>query len=112
MVDGEQGCFRTGKGCEDQIFTLKQIGEKTREKKCRVSAGFTNLEKAYDRVNKKALLQVQRMYDVGGELLNGIKSMYFNSLSCVRVKGSESECFKIDNGVSEACIMSPWLINV
>ena len=29
----------------------------------------------YDRVNRKALWQVLRMYDVGGKLLNGIKSM-------------------------------------
>ena len=34
------------------------------------------------------------MYDVGGKLLNGIKSMYINSLAWARVKGGESECFR------------------
>ena len=34
------------------------------------------METAYDRVNREALWQVLRMYDVGGKLLNGIKSMY------------------------------------
>ena len=48
-----------------------------------------DLEKAYDRVNREALRQVLRMYDVGGKLLNGIKNMYVNSLACVRVKGSD-----------------------
>ena len=43
--------------------------------------GFMNLEKAYDRVNREELRQVLRMYDVGGKLLNGIKSMYDNSLT-------------------------------
>ena len=52
------------------------------------------------------------MYDAGGKLLNGIKSMYVNSLPCVRVKGGESQCFKIDSGVRQGCIMSPWLFNV
>ena len=42
-------------GCVDQIFTLKQIGEKAREKKCSVYVGFIDLEKAYDRVNREAL---------------------------------------------------------
>ena len=42
----------------DQIFTLKQISEKAREKKCRVYMGFIDLEKAYNRVNRKALWQV------------------------------------------------------
>ena len=44
----------------------------------------------YDRVNREALWQALRMYDVGGKLLNGIKSIYSNSLACVRVKEVES----------------------
>ena len=38
--------------------------------------------------------------------------MYVNSLACVRVKGGESECFRINNGVRKGCIVSPWLFNV
>ena len=52
------------------------------------------------------------MYDVSGKLLNGIKTMYVNSLLCVRVKGCESECFRIDSGVRQVCIMCPWIFNV
>ena len=67
------------------MFTLKQIGEKARKKKkCKVYVGFMDLEKAYDRVKREALWQVLRMLDVGGKLLNGIKSMYVNSLACVQ----------------------------
>ena len=33
LTDDEQGVFRAGRGCVDQIFTLKQICEKAREKK-------------------------------------------------------------------------------
>ena len=33
LIDDEQGGFIKGRGCVDQIFTLKQIGEKAREKK-------------------------------------------------------------------------------
>ena len=61
--------------------------------------GFMGLEKTYDSVNREALWQVLKMYHVCGKLLNGIKSIYVNSLACVRVKGCESECFRIDSGV-------------
>ena len=44
----------------------------------------------YYMVNREALWQVLRMYDVGGKLLNGIKSIYVNSLICIRVK--EGKC--------------------
>ena len=57
--------------------------------------GFMDLEKGYDRINREELWQVLRMYDVGGKLLNGIKSMYvYNS------------------GVRQGCTMSPWLYSV
>ena len=74
--------------------------------------GFIDLEKVYDRVNRKALLQVLRMYDVGGKLLSGIKSMYVDSSACVRVKVGQSDQFRIDSGVRQGCIMSLWLFNV
>ena len=38
--------------------------------------------------------------------------MLIVNLACVRVKGGESKWFRIDNGVIQSCIMSPWLFNV
>ena len=73
--------------------------------------GFMDLEKAYNRVNREVLYQVMRMYDVGGKLLNSIKSMHVNSLAFIRIKGGESEYFSIDSDVRQGCIMSPWLFN-
>ena len=90
MANEEQEAFRAGKLCIDKILTIKQMCKKAWEKKRRVYAGFMNLEKVYDRVNRESLWQVLRMYDVGGKLLNRIKSMYVNSLAYVRVKGIES----------------------
>ena len=54
--------------------------------------GFIHLEKAYNRVT---LWQVLRMYDGGGKLLSGIKSMYDNSSACIKSKGDMSEWFRI-----------------
>ena len=36
LIDDEQGGCRAGRGFVDEIFTLKQIGEKAREKNCSV----------------------------------------------------------------------------
>ena len=69
------------------MFTLKQICEKAREKKCRVYVGFIDLEKGCNRVNEEALCQVLRVYDIGDELLSGVESMYVDGSTCVRVKG-------------------------
>ena len=48
--------------------------------------GFIHLENAYDRVNKEALWQVLRMYDLGSKRFSGIKSMYVDSSAYVRVR--------------------------
>ena len=112
MIDDEQGVFKARRVCVDQILTLKQTGEKAQKKKCRVYEGFIDLEKEYNRINSEALWQVLRMYDVGGKLLIGIKSMYIDSSACVKVKVGESEQFRIDSGVRQGCIVSPWLFNV
>ena len=47
--------------CVDQSLTLKQIGEKAREKKLCVYVGFMDLDKGYDNVHREALWQVLRM---------------------------------------------------
>ena len=38
------------------------------------------------------------MYDVGGKLLRGVKSMYVYSLAYATVKRGESEWFRIYSG--------------
>ena len=59
------------------------------------------MKKAYVRVKREALWQVLRMYDVGGKLLSGINNMYVDILDYVRVKGGESDRFRIDSLVKQ-----------
>ena len=47
------------------IFRFLGFCEKPLEKKRRVYVDFMDVEKAYGRVNREALWQVLRMYDVG-----------------------------------------------
>ena len=44
---------------------------------------LVDLQIVHGRVNREAVWEVLRMYDVGGKLLNGTKSMYVNSLAFV-----------------------------
>ena len=74
--------------------------------------GFINLEKVYDRVKWMALFQVLRKYEVGGKLVNGIKTMYVNSLACIRIVEDVSGCFRIKSGVRQGFIISSWLLNM
>ncbi len=48
MWEDEQGDFRKGRGCADQIFAVKILVEKYLERDRKLSAAFMDLEKAYD----------------------------------------------------------------
>ena len=77
-----KGALEQGEGCVDQIFTLKQIGDKAREKNA-VYVCFIDLEKVYDRVNREALWQVLRMYEMKKILINCLESLCDRCRSCV-----------------------------
>ncbi len=49
------------------------------EKDRKLFAAFMDLEKAYDRVDRKRLWDTLRMYGVGGKLFDGINSLYENT---------------------------------
>ena len=93
QIGEEQSGFRKGRSCSDQIFVLRQLCEKMKEKGKKVWIAFMDLEKAYDRVDREALWQVLRIYGIGGRVLRGIMSFYVEGRACVRVGGEISESF-------------------
>ena len=112
LVSEEQCGFRGGRGCIDQIFSVRQVVEKYLEKDRKLYIAFMDLEKAYDRVDRGALWEVLSAYGVRGKLLQAVKSFYAGSKACVRVGGETSDWFEIEVGVKQGCVMSPWLFNV
>src|ERR1044072_6341760 len=71
-----------------------------------------DLEKAYDRVCRRKLVEVLKEGGVRGRLLNAVKSFYENCRARVRVKRELTEWFKMGVGLRQGYVMSPWLFNV
>ena len=111
LEDG-QCSFRPGCSTTDQIFTLKQIFEKSWGYGKDLFACFVNLEKAYDRVPRDKLWKVLQEYGVNGQLLQAIKSFYCRPEVCVRVNGKHSKPFQVGVGLRQGCVLSPLLFIV
>ena len=109
LEDGQCG-FRPGCSTTDQIFTLKQIFEKSWEYGKDLFACFVDLEKAYDGVPWDKLWKVLQEYDVNGQLLRAIKSFYCRPEVCVRVNGKQSKPIHVGVGLRQGCILSPLLL--
>lgn len=62
IIGEEQGAFLEGRGCIDQIHTVRMIAEKYIGRRKRLYAAFMVLEKAYDTVDRKALWDVLQLF--------------------------------------------------
>ena len=111
-VMDEQGGFRSGRGCIDQIFAVKRIVEKTIEKDKKVYMAFVDLEKAHDIVSREKLWKVLDEYGVKGKLLRAIQALYEDGKAREKVGGLESELFGVHRGVRRGCTLSPGHFNV
>ena len=111
LKDGLCG-FLPGRSTTDQIFTLKQIFEKSWEYGKDLFACFADLEKAYGRVPRDKLWKILQEYDVNSQLLHAIKSFYCRPKVCVRVNGRQSKPFHVGVGLRQGCVLSPLLFIV
>ena len=96
--------FRPGRSTTDQVFTLKQIAEKSWEHGKYHFACFVDFKKAYDRVPRDKLWKVLQEYGVDRQLLRAIKSFYCRPEVCVRVNGKQSEPFHESVGLRQGCV--------
>ncbi|XP_030754536.1 uncharacterized protein LOC115881259 [Sitophilus oryzae] len=78
----EQGGFRAGRSCTDNIFVLQQIIEKRRARNLDTHLVFIDLEKAYDTVPLKKLFENLVEANVSKTYINAIWNMYKNPKSC------------------------------
>ena len=64
MLGDIQGGFRKGRRREDDLFMLERMIEMVKVRKECLMVAFIDMEKAYDRVNRKKLFEVMRGYGV------------------------------------------------
>lgn len=109
LLDENQCGFRPMRGCQDQIFCMRQIIEKSYEKNKDLFMCFVDLEKAYDRVPREKLFSVLSEYNINEGLLRAIQGMYKNSRAAVRIDGRISDWFNVATGLKQGCPLSPLL---
>ena len=101
VIGMDQCGFRKGRRYVDQIFVVKPLCEKFLARGKEVYFAFMNLEKAYDRVGRRALWQVVILYGVVGKLLRAMQSLYNDNRMCVKVGWEEGEGFESKVGLRQ-----------
>ena len=101
-----QAGFRSGRSCNDQIFTLRQILETVTAGRNPTIFNFIDFRKAVDSVHRPALWKILWMYGFPEEIISILQNLYQDSKCAVRTNGDTSEWFNVQTGVRQGCILS------
>ncbi|BHF81512.1 hypothetical protein SprV_0802464300 [Sparganum proliferum] len=106
-----QAGFRAGRGCADQIFTLRRILEFRHSYQQPTAVCFVDFAAAFDSVHRESLWQIMALDGVPAKIIAMIKAYYRSTTARVLVRNNLSQPFGIRSGVRQGCILSPILFN-
>jgi hypothetical protein len=107
-----QAGFRSGRGCVDHIFTLRQMIERRLLYNKPFVIVFVDFAAAFDSVHRESLWKAMAADGVPREIIAAVKDLYSGSKCTVRVYGRTSREFTVETGVKQGCILSPLLFNI
>ncbi|RTG82230.1 uncharacterized protein DC041_0010142 [Schistosoma bovis] len=106
-----QAGFRPGRGCIDQIFTLRQVLEHRHTFRRPTIVVFFDLKVTFDSVDSEVLWQCLPLKRVPKKYIDLIQALYFNTSGRVRAYGELSSELTTSSGVRQGCPLSPFLFN-
>ena len=106
----EQAGFRKGRSCIDHIFVLRQILEQAAEWNSNLYVLFIDFEKAFDSLYRETLWKILRGYGFPIKIVNIIQMLYRDFHCKVICRNQLTDSFKVQIGVKQGCILSPFLL--
>ena len=109
MLVDEQNGFRPDRSCEDHVYTACTVIRNRMLNKQSTFATFIDLQKAFDFVDRDALLYRLISNGIDGKFYNSIKAMFLNTTSCVKLNGTLNSWFPVSSGVRQGDSISPTI---
>uniref|UniRef100_A0A8D2L4Q6 Reverse transcriptase domain-containing protein n=1 Tax=Varanus komodoensis TaxID=61221 RepID=A0A8D2L4Q6_VARKO len=104
--------FQRGRRTRDQIANKHWVLEKAREFQKNIFFCFIDYAKAFDCVDHNKLWQVLKDMVVPDHLICLLRNLYAGQETTVRTGHRTTDCFKIEKGVQQGCILPPCLFNL
>ena len=104
--------FRADRSTADMIFVCRQLLEKSREQRVPISIAFIDLQKAFDTVNREALLKVVERFGCPPVFVSMLRALHAGTVATVAAGSDCSEPFAVTVGVKQGCVLAPVLFNV
>ncbi len=107
-----QAGFRPGRGCIDQIFTLRQILELRHEFRRPTVVAFLDFSAAFDSVDRESIWSLLELDGLPPKLKWLCAAMYARTNCVIRAYGEHSKEFETRTGVRQGGVLSPCLFNI
>ena len=112
LLVNEQNGFRPKRSCIDHIYSLTSVINLQKSKKKPTYVCYVDAKKAFDCINRSCLWYKMQKMGINGKMFQAIKSLYADVECCVRINGTLSKWFKVNNGVKQGCMLSPALFSI
>lgn len=100
-ISESQAGFRRWRGCRDQRCSLQLLIDESLERAKPLHVALVDLEKAFDRVDRAALLAIMRHYGVEEDYIRVVHDLHTDTKARVRWRNTRSEAFDITWGVQQ-----------
>ena len=107
----QQAGFMPGRSTTEQMFTMRQLIEKTREFHQKAYIAFVDFKAAFDSVDRRSLWLILRTTGLPKKYCSLFEKLYEDTESCVQVNGRRSPTFPVKTGVRQGCAAAPELFN-
>jgi len=104
--------FKKGRGCTTAIYTVRKSIEYFVGGGSTVNICSIDLSKAFDKVNHHALFVKLMKRHIPNELLSVLENWLGDCHTCVKWNDATSRFIKIDFGVRQGSVLSPYLFAV
>uniref|UniRef100_A0A0K8TJE5 Reverse transcriptase domain-containing protein n=3 Tax=Lygus hesperus TaxID=30085 RepID=A0A0K8TJE5_LYGHE len=112
VVGAYQRGFMPGKSTIDQIFSLRQIIEKSVEFQMSVHHLFIDFKAAYDSIRRDKLYAALREFEIPEKLCRMIETTMRRTICRVRIQGDLSEEFETTAGLRQGDALACLLFNI
>ena len=112
LIVNEQNGFRSDRSCLDHIFVLQNTLRIRNTLNSHTYCAFIDFKKAFDLVDRDALLYKLRNLGVTGNFYHTIKSLYTDAKSCIKINDRTTDWFDVTSGVRQGDSLSPTLFSL
>ncbi|BHF76674.1 hypothetical protein SprV_0501977300 [Sparganum proliferum] len=104
-----QAGFRDGRGCADQVFTLRRILEFHHGYQQRTAVCLADFAAAFEHVHRESLRRIMAVDGIPPKIIAMNKAYYRSTTTRVLIRSNLSQLFGIRSGARQGSVLSPIL---